>query len=506
MMPVSLDLTRLRGLRSRLLGAICAASVLGMAGCSIGPDYVRPSVVVPAAYKENAGTPDPSSGAVSTRASQTATAPAQATPGWTQATPADNEARGAWWTRFSDPQLNTLETRVSVSNQTIQKAVAQLQEARAMVESAHAAYLPTIGAGTSASSLHDSDNVIGHQQTAGRTFGDYDVALDASWEPDLWGRIAHENDAARAGAQASAADLESVRLGVHAELAVDYFNLRGLDASKQLLDQTIADYQQTLDLTKSRFAVGVSSQADVTEAETQLQATEAQDIDLGVARAQYEHAIATLTGVPASTFSLPPATTDFTPPAIPAGLPSELLQRRPDIAAAERRVAAANDQIGIAESAFFPDLVLSATGGLESSSLTNWLTAPARMWAIGPSMVGTLFDGGRRRAMTEKAKAQYDASAADYRQTVLTAFQEVEDNLASLRILQQEASKQDEAIVSAKKTLQLELDQYRIGTVDYLEVVTAQSTALANERIAVDLERRQINASVLLVKALGGLW
>jgi NodT family efflux transporter outer membrane factor (OMF) lipoprotein len=502
----SLDLILMprRGVRSLLLGAACAASVLGVTGCSIGPDYVRPSVTVPAAYKENGATP--ATGTLSTSAGKPATAAAHATPGWTSATPADTDSRGAWWTSFSDPQLNTLEARVSVSNQTIQKAVAQLQEARAMVESAHAAYLPTVGVEASPTRLHDSQYVFGHQQTAGKSYNDYTVALDASWEPDLWGRIAHENDAARAGAQASAADLESVRLGVHAELAVDYFNLRGLDASKQLLDQTIADYQQTLDLTKSRFAVGVSSQADVTEAETQLQATEAQDIDLGVARAQYEHAIATLTGVPASTFSLPPATTDFTPPAIPAGLPSELLQRRPDIAAAERRVAAANDQIGIAESAFFPDLVLSATGGLESSSLTNWLTAPARMWAIGPSMVGTLFDGGRRRAMTEKAKAQYDASAADYRQTVLTAFQEVEDNLASLRILQQEASKQDEAIVSAKKTLQLELDQYRIGTVDYLEVVTAQSTALANERIAVDLERRQINASVLLVKALGGLW
>jgi NodT family efflux transporter outer membrane factor (OMF) lipoprotein len=250
----------------------------------------------------------------------------------------------------------------------------------------------------------------------------------------------------------------------------------------------------------------VSSQADVSQAETQLQVTEAQDIDLGVARAQYEHAIATLTGVPASTFSLPPATADFVPPAIPVGLPSELLQRRPDIAAAERRVAAANDQIGIAQSAFFPDLVLSATGGFESSTLTNWLTAPSRMWAVGPALVGTLFDGGRRRAMTEKAQAQYDASAADYRETVLTAFQEVEDNLASLRILREEASKQNEAVASAQKTLQLALDQYRIGTVDYLEVVTAQSTALTDERTAVDLERRQIDASVLLVKALGGVW
>ena len=375
-----------------------------------------------------------------------------------------------------------------------------------MVESAHAAYMPTISAGATGTRLHDSEYLFGHQQTAGKSYDDYSVALEASWEPDLWGKIAHENDAARAGAEASAADLESVRLSMHAELAVDYFNLRGLDASKQLLDQTITDYQQTLDLTKSRFTVGVSSQADVTQAETQLQATEAQDIDLGVARAQYEHAIATLTGVPASTFTLPPATADFTPPAIPVGLPSELLQRRPDIAAAERRVAAANDQIGIAESAFYPDLVLSATGGLESSSLTNWLSLPARMWAIGPALVGTLFDGGRRRAMTEKAKAQYDASAADYRQTVLTAFQEVEDNLASLRILQQEEQKQDEAVKSAQQTLKLQLDQYKIGTVDYLEVVTAQSTALMNERIAVDLERRRVDASVLLVKALGGIW
>jgi NodT family efflux transporter outer membrane factor (OMF) lipoprotein len=484
--------TELRGARSRLLGALCAASVLGMAGCSIGPDYVRPPVTVPAAFKENGATPT--------------TAGKPATPGWTSARPADDAPRGDWWTRFDDAQLNTLEARVSVSNETIKKSVAMLQQARAMVESAHAAYMPTVGVTSNATSLHESSNVIGHVQTAGKTYGDFGVALDASWEPDLWGRIAHENDAARANAQASASDLESTRLAMHAELAVDYFNLRGIDASKQLLDQTVSDYQQTLDLTKSRFAVGVSSQADVTQAETQLQATQAQEIDLGVARAQYEHAIATLTGVPASTFTLPPATADFTPPSIPVGLPSELLQRRPDVAAAERRVAAANDQIGIAESAFYPDLVLSATGGFESSTLTNWLTAPSRLWAIGPALVGTLFDGGRRSAMSDKAKAQFDASAADYRQTVLTAFQEVEDNLASLRILQQEEQKQDEAVKSAQQTLKLQLDQYKIGTVDYLEVVTAQSTALMNERIAVDLERRRVDASVLLIKALGGVW
>ncbi|WP_259295103.1 efflux transporter outer membrane subunit [Paraburkholderia sp. DHOC27] len=464
---------------------------MSAAGCSIGPDYVRPSVNVPAAYKEAGTAAAPSS---------------HAAPGWTGAEPADNEARGAWWTRFDDPQLDALETSVNVSNQTIRKAVAQLQEARALVKSAHAAYLPTIGAAAGVNRLHDSANVIGHQETAGKSFDDYAVTLDASWEPDLWGRIAHENDAARAGAQASAADLESVRLGVHAELAVDYFNLRGLDASKRLLDQTTDAYRQTLALTQSRLVVGVSSQADVSQAETQLRATEAQDIDLGVARAQYEHAIATLTGVPASSFNLPPATADFTPPAIPVGLPSELLQRRPDIAAAERRAAAANDQIGIAQSAFYPDLVLTATGGRESSTFTNWLTAPSRMWTLGPALVGTLFDGGRRHAMSEKAQAQYDASAAEYRETVLTAFQEVEDNLASLRILGQESSKQDAAVEAARKTLQLELDQYRIGTADYLEVVTAQSAALTNERNEIDLARRQMVASVLLVKALGGIW
>lgn len=488
--------------RALLMRTLFVAVALGVAGCSIGPDYVRPSVDVPAAYKENGGALSTNGG----KTAQSGNAQTTPTPGWTHASPADGDPRGNWWTRFNDPQLNALEASVSVSNQTIRKAAAQLQEARAMVQSAHADYLPTVGVGASESRLHDSANVIGHQQTAGKSFNDYSVAVDASWEPDLWGRIAHENDAARANEQASAADLESTRLAMHAELAVDYFNLRGLDASKRLLDQTISDYQQTFDLTKSRLTVGVSSEADVSQAETQLQATQAQDIDLGVARAQYEHAIATLTGVPASTFSLPPAAANFTPPDIPVGLPSELLQRRPDIAAAERRVAAANDQIGIAQSAFYPDLVLSVTGGVESSALTNWLTAPSRFWAIGPALVGTLFDGGRRQAMSDKARAQFDASAADYRQTVLTAFQEVEDNLASLRILQQEAQKQDEAVKSAQRALKLQLDQYRIGTVDYLEVVNAQSTALTNERVAVDLERRQMDASVLLVKASGGIW
>lgn len=495
----------MRHARVALAGAL-AALLLG--GCMIGPDYVRPQVDVPAAYKEGAlSTSSPAAAtAVAAAVATEAAGGDAASSAWTHATPADAAARGPWWTRFGDAQLAALESRVDVSNLTVQKAAAQWREARAMVASAHADWFPTIGASTAASNLHDSANVIGHQQTAGKTFQDYAVVADATWEPDLWGRVAHENDAARANEQASAADLESVRLAMQSELAVDYFNLRTLDATQRLLDQTLADYRQALDLTTSRYRIGISSQADVEQARTQLQATQAQDLDLGVARAQYEHAIATLIGQPASTFTLPPAAADFTPPAIPPGVPSQLLERRPDIAAAERRVAAANDEIGIAESAFFPNLVLSAAGGLESSALSNWLMAPSRVWSLGPALAGTLFDGGRRRAETDRAKAQYDASVADYRQTVLAAFQQVEDNLAALRILQQETTQQDAAVQSADKTLQLELEQYRVGTVNYLDVVVAQNTALTNERAAVDLRRREMDASVDLVKALGGIW
>jgi NodT family efflux transporter outer membrane factor (OMF) lipoprotein len=463
--------------------AFAAASLLG--ACSIGPSYVRPTAAVPAAYKEGA-----------TQAH---------IPGWTIAQPNDGLLRGPWWHLFGDPQLNTLEDRVNVSNQSIQKAVALLRQARAMVAYAHAGYSPIVGANVNASRTHYSKEVI-DRASSGHTIPDYAVSLDAAWEPDLWGKIGHTVDAARANAQASAADLEGVRLSMHAELAVDYFNLRSLDASKKLLDETIVAYQQALDMTNHRFEAGIVSQSDVAQAETQLETTQAQAIDLGVTRAQYEHAIATLVGEPAPTFSLPPADASFTAPVIPAGLPSQLLERRPDIAAAERHMAAANAQIGIAEAAMYPDLVLSATGGLESSVLGNLLSAPARMWTIGPALIGTLFDGGARHALTASATAQFDASVADYRQTVLTAFQEVEDDLAALRILQQEAAKQNEAVKSANQVLQLQLNQYRIGSVGYLDVVTAQSTALTNERTAVDLQRRQIVASTMLVKALGGAW
>jgi NodT family efflux transporter outer membrane factor (OMF) lipoprotein len=462
-------------------GAITGALLLG--GCAVGPDYVRPTVTVPSAYKE---------------------APPVA-PGWTSARPADDVPRGPWWHVYGDAQLNALEDKVNVSSQSIQKSIAMLKAARAMVDYAHAGYFPTVGASVNAARTRYSANVIYHA-TSGKVIPDYAMTLNATWEPDLWGKIGRTVEAAQANAQASAADLEAVRLGMHADVALNYFNLRGLDASKKLLDQTIVAYQQALGLTQNRFNIGIASQSDVAQAQTQLANAQAQEIDLGVLRAQYEHAIATLIGEPASTFFLPTADASFAPPTIPAGVPSDLLQRRPDIAAAERRTAAANAQVGVAQAAYFPQLLLSATGGLESSALGNLLTAPSRMWSIGPALLGTLFDAGARGATMASAKAQFEGSVADYRQTVLTAFQEVEDNLASLRILQQEAAKQHEAVVASEQALQLMMNQYKVGSVGYLDVVVTQSTALMNERMAVDLDRRQMAASVMLVKALGGWW
>ena len=332
------------------------------------------------------------------------------------------------------------------------------------------------------------------------------MGLDFSWELDLWGRIRRTVESNQASAQASAGDLESARLSFQAELAQDYFQLRTVDAQKQLLDATVAAFEKSLELTKNQYASGVASQADVVQAETQLKTTQAQAIDVGVQRAQLEHAIALLIGKPASTFSLPTAPLTATPPPIPVGVPSALLERRPDIAAAERRVAAANAEIGVAVAAFFPTVTLSASSGFESSSLSQWLTAPSRFWSVGPSISETVFDGGLRRAQTDFARAGYDASVGTYRQTVLTAFQAVEDNLAALRILEQEAQVQDEAVQGAQKSVTLTTNQYKAGTVSYLNVITAQTIALTNETTAVQIRGRRMSAAVLLIQALGGGW
>jgi NodT family efflux transporter outer membrane factor (OMF) lipoprotein len=457
-----------------------ASIVILLSGCA-GNAYVKPTVTVPAAYREGSK-------------------------GWTAAMPLDAQDRGAWWEIFGNMQLNALESRVSVSNQTIQKAVATLQQARAAVGVARSSYFPTLAAGVSQQRFHTSQNVIGRPELAGKTVSDFSVGVDASWEPDLFDKVGHAVDAATARAQASEADLASVQLSMHAELAIDYFDLHDSDAEIMLLQKTVAAYRDALDLVRHRFDAGVASDFDVAQAQTQLETTQSQLIDLNVAHTQLEHAIATLIGEPASNFSLSTDGSQLAPPTVPPGIPSQLLERRPDVAAAERRVAASTADVGQATSAFFPDLMLSASGGLESSNLASWLSMPSRFWAIGPALIGTVFDGGRRKHQLESAKASYAASVADYRQISLTAFQEVEDNLAAGETLTTEARMQDEAVRSSQHALDVALNRYRAGAVSYLDVIVAQSTALANERTATEIAHRRSNASVLLIKALGGLW
>jgi NodT family efflux transporter outer membrane factor (OMF) lipoprotein len=466
--------------------ALCAASAL--AACSTLPPYAPPAVAVPAHF---AGTASAASDAGAN--------------GWTTAAPADGAPRGPWWTVYNDADLNRLEARIDVSNQTVKKAVAQLQQARAMVDYQRAGFFPTVTAGVAQSRFRTSQNIVGHS-LAGKTVPDYSTGIAASWEPDLFGRVRDAVAGASASTEASAADLEAVRLSVKADLAVDYFDLRSLDTQKKLLDDTVTAYGAALRLLQQQLHDGAIDASAVAQAETQLETTRAQDTDIDVQRAQLQHAIATLTGEPASTFTLPPKVESFAVPAIPAGLPSQLLERRPDIAAAERRVAAGNAQIGEAHAAFFPDLVLSATAGLESSFFAPWLTAPSLFWSIGPQLVGTLFDGGRRSATLRGANAQYDGFVADYRQTVLVAFQQVEDNLSALNSLADEAASQDRATSAANLSLKLTTNRFNAGAVSYLDVVTAQTIALTNQRTADQIAARRMDASVLLLKALGGGW
>jgi NodT family efflux transporter outer membrane factor (OMF) lipoprotein len=425
--------------------------------------------------------------------------------GWKVAQPKDDVIRGVWWEVFADRQLNALEAQVDVSNQNIVMAEAQFRQARALVREARASYFPTVTVGVGVIRSREAPLATGRKTLEGTTT-DYSLPIDVSWELDVWGQIRRTVESNQASAQASAADLETIRLSIQAELAQDYVQLRVLDAQRQLLDATVIAYEKALELTQNRYASGVASRTDVVQAESQLKTTQAQAIDIGVQRAQFEHAIAVLIGTPAPDLSIPLVPLTTGPPPIPIGVPSELLERRPDIAAAERRVAAANAQIGVAEAAFFPTVTLSASGGFESLSLTKWLTWPMRFWSIGPAISETVFDGGFRRAQTDAARAAYDATVASYRQTVLTGFQEVEDNLAALRILEAEAQVQDEAVKAAQESVTLTTNQFKAGTVNYLNVVTVQATALSNESTAVNILGRRVAASVLLVKALGGGW
>jgi NodT family efflux transporter outer membrane factor (OMF) lipoprotein len=461
--------------------------VVAIEGCTVGPKYVKPDVPSSPTFKEEA----PASFKESDQ--------------WQPAHPADQAKRGNWWEFFGDPELNNLEEQIASSNQTLKAAEARFRAARAAIRFNRASQFPTITTSPSASYVKNSDFSTSFQsQQASK--GDFVLPFDLSYEIDLWGRVRRSVAAAREEAQATAADYETAKLSLEAELAMDYFELRSADAQKKLLDDTVKAYTDNLLLTETRFKGGVAPRADVAQAQTQLDTTRVQDTDVTVQRAQFEHAIAILIGKPPAEFSLAAAPLDCQPPNTPIGLPSELLQRRPDVAAAERRVAEANQQIGIARAAYFPTVTLGGTAGFAGTQGSNWFTWPSGFWAVGPALAQTLFDGGRRRANSETARANYDAAVATYRQTSLTAFQEVEDNVAALRILENEGLQQQEAVASSKDSLQLFTNRYKGGVDAYLQVITAEATELANERNAIDIQRRRMDASVLLVKALGGGW
>jgi NodT family efflux transporter outer membrane factor (OMF) lipoprotein len=468
---------------------VVLASILAIAlgGCMVGPKYSRPAAIVPAAFKE----PPPDS--------------FKEGDGWKAAQPLDQVLRGNWWELFGDPQLNALEGQLTIANQDLKAAEARYQQARAMIRYNRASEFPTISAGPSVGAERESANQP-FRLAQFPASGNFVLPFDVSWEVDLWGRIRRTVTAAREEAQATAADRENAGLSLHAELAFDYFELRAADAQQRLLDDTVKAYTDALQLTTNRFDGGASPKSDVSQARTQLDTTRVADTDIGVQRAQYEHAIAILVGKPPAEFSLAAEPLNMQVPVIPVGLPSQLLERRPDIAAVERRMAEANEQIGIARAAYFPTLSLSASAGFEGSSLMNWLTWPSRLWAVGPTMSQTLFDGGRRRSTSDATLAAYDAAVAGYRETILTAFQQVEDNLAAMRILERESQQQQQAVADAQQSLELFTNRYRGGVDTYLQVITAQTTALSNERNDVDILRRRMDASVLLIKALGGGW
>jgi len=468
----------------RALFAMSMAALL--VSCTVGPKYAKPTVPAAPAYSEQP--------------------PRQfeESQGWRTAEPSDAMRKGQWWEIFDESELNALEEQVGPANQTLKIAEANYRQARANIQFQRSFRFPTVSVGPSITDNKLSANIPTGLQ--GLQYGSFTLPISASYDADLWGRIRKSVEAAREQTQASAADLENVKLELQTELASYYFTIRGLDSQKRLLDDTVVAYQKAFDLTNNRYIGGVAAKVEVAQAKTQLNQTQAQEIDLGVQRAQLEHAIAVLTGRPPEGFHVSVAELKNTLPVIPVGVPSQLLERRPDIAASEREVAAANDQIGIAKAAFYPDLVIAAEGGLQAGSFVNWFTWPSRFWSLGPQLAQTIFDAGRRRSQVDISLAAYDATVASYRQTSLTAFQEVEDNLSTLRILEQEIAKQHEATQAAENSQELAMNRYKGGLVTYLEVITAQSIALSNERTEVDLLQRRMDASVQLVRAIGGGW
>jgi NodT family efflux transporter outer membrane factor (OMF) lipoprotein len=467
--------------RKRIAGGMCVLSTALLAGCTVGPNYKRPAAEVPPAYKEVGD--------------------------WKPAQPNDQNIPGNWWEIFQDPQLNALEQQVSVSNQNLKVAEAQYTQARAVLRYARADYFPTITTNPAAYRIKTSSNRQPHSPVFnGVTYSDIAIPFELSYQIDVWGRVRRTVESYRDQAQASAADLVTVNLSMHTQLALFYYQARLLDAEEKILNSTVTQYEQALELIQARYLGGIDSELQFQQAKTQLETTRALAIDVGVARAQYEHAVAVLMGKPPASFTLAPLPLTMPPPPIPAGLPSELLERRPDIAAAERRMAAANAQIGVAKAAYYPLVNLGAAGGFESGYPSNLINGGSIIWSVGPSAVLTLFDVGRRRAASDEAIAVFDQTVANYRETVLTGFQQVEDNVAALRILEQEAKVQDEAVIAAQKYLALAWTRYKGGVTSYLEVTTAQSAALSDELTAVTILGRRLVDAVTLVQALGGGW
>jgi NodT family efflux transporter outer membrane factor (OMF) lipoprotein len=462
---------------------LAAVTVLGAAACSLAPAYKIPdSAPAEAAYKEIGD--------------------------WKAAQPGDSQNRGAWWTIFNDPQLDAMEGKIDAANQDLKAAFARLEQARAATRIARSSLFPALSAGASATRSRTSVNAPDFPPGAKPVANDFDLQADLSYEIDLWGRVRNTVNAAKANQQASSADLATLNLAIHAELASDYFTLRSEDAQQALLDQTVEDYLKSLKLTQNLYNGGGAALADVAQAEAQLQTARTQAADIRLQRAQTEHAIAVLLGENPSSFHAAPSPLPegLAPPAIDPGLPSALLERRPDVASAERRVAAANAQIGVARAAYFPVFSLAAAAGFQSISASNWLTAPSQLWSVGAAGALTLFDAGHRRALTAEARAMYDEQVADYRNTVLTAYEEVEDNLAALRQLQQESISEAAAVTATGKALQQAQYRYKAGLVTYLEVATTENTALQAQLSNANIQLRRMNASVLLVKALGGGW
>ena len=476
------------------VAGVCLSAAVSFSGCKpAGPNYNRPVYTAPPAYKE-------------TGAPSVVPPPNPVGGSWKPAAPSDGMLRGKWWEVYNDPQLNHLEERIATNNSQLRQAVENYLAVRDQITVARASLYPTLSLAPSATHYKNSEHRPLVQPGAKTEYNDLILGGQGGWEPDFWGRVRRNVEAARETAQANAADVANIDLSLHAELAADYFQLRGLDSQIQLLKKTVADMERQLDLTQRRLRGGVSTDVDVAQAQTQLETVRAQLVDVSVARAQFEHAIGTIAEYDLPGFSIPFSPLDLKLPQIPVGVPSQLLERRPDIASAERQTAAANARIGIAIAAYYPNINLSGTGGFESTHGGNWIQGPSALWSLGAQATELLFDAGQRHALTDQARHQYEAQAAAYRNTIFVAFQDVEDNLSQLRILNEETGVEQRAVASAQRSFDLSNQRYKAGATGYLEVLTAEAALLNNQRTLTDLQARQFAASVQLIRALGGGW